>query len=274
MKYTLIILCFGFIFGLSGCELDGFLFNIKKVDTYVLPGNTIPLNLIESVELNSDNNKIYGYWIKSDSGHQGRTIFYCHGNKYNLDEYWDRVMIMHKMGFNVFIFDYRGFGKSEGESSEDAIRKDAEVALDFVLNQKKVPADSMTIYGFSLGSVPSIYLSANKITPSGLIVESGFASANSLTQTGAGLDLPPLWLTGSSFNNADQISKVKTKVMIIHAKDDDFIRYEDNALVLYKNAPDPKKLVPVNADQHSAVIRGLGEDVYIKTITDWILTGK
>lgn len=267
-------LCILILFLLSGCSLDNFLFNTEKLDSYKLPNNNIPDSLLEKVTLNSDGNKIYGYWVKSNSSYKNVTILYCHGNKHNIDEYWDRVMTMHEIGFNVFIFDYRGFGMSEGTSSEANIYRDAEVALEYVTNTKNIPSDSLCLYGYSLGSVASIYLCANKINPRCLIAESPFGSANTLAQSSIGLDIPPFWLTDANFNNMEAIKNIKIPFMLFHGEVDDFVRYIDNGKLVYENAPNPKKLMLIPNANHTNIRQTMGLDNYKKTLSDWILKQK
>ena len=159
MKYkTLILTLLGLT--LVSCALDSNLFNPKEIESYQMPGNIIPTNLIEEVTLDSEGNKIFGIWISSNGERPGITILYCHGNKHNIDEYWDRVMLLHKLGVNVFIFDYQGFGKSEGEASEEALFADSEAALEYVKSKAEYHSDSLCFYGYSLGNVASIYLAA------------------------------------------------------------------------------------------------------------------
>lgn len=262
------------LFTLSACSMDSFLFNSEKIDSYTLPGNTIPSSDIENVTLISNGKKIYGFWIKSSGIHPETTILYCHGNKHNIDEYWDRVMMMYQIGVNIFIFDYQGFGKSEGESSEKNMYSDAESALDYVLNEKHINRDSLCIYGYSLGNVASIYLAADKINPACLIAEAPFASANSLTQGSIGLDIPALWLTEGKFDNAEAIKKIKTPFMLIHGDKDDFVRYVDNGRIVFQNAPEPKKLVLVKNANHTTIPETMGVEQYIQTISDWIFLRK
>ncbi|MDP4116016.1 MAG: hypothetical protein Q8903_07770, partial [Bacteroidota bacterium] len=82
----------------SGCKLDSFLFNEKTISKYELPGNTIPDSLIKQETFQSGGNKLYGYWIASGDPYNNLTILYCHGNKNNIDNYWDRVMYLHGLG--------------------------------------------------------------------------------------------------------------------------------------------------------------------------------
>ncbi len=252
------------------CNLDNFLFNEKKIDQYKLPNNTIPDSLLEMVTFKSQENTLYGYWVKSNNLRKGITILYCHGNKHNIDEYWDRVMMLHDLGVNVFIFDYRGYGLSEGTSSEDGLYNDGESALNFILSQYHVNKDSLCLYGYSLGNVVSIYLAAEKLNPLCLISESPFASANSLTQASLSLDIPQQWLTKGKFDNVEKIRRIKTPLLLMHGKDDDFVRFADNGKVVFDNAPQPKLLKIVGGATHTDVPEKMGIDKYKTLIMDWI----
>ena len=129
MNNRIALVIFGLIFLLSCFTLDSFLFEPTKVDDYFRPADmdpawhfrdTIPDTLIQSVELESQGNKIYGFFVKSngnDSIKNQVTIIYCHGKGENINRYWGRVEYLWEMGYKVFIFDYQGYGKSEGSPS-------------------------------------------------------------------------------------------------------------------------------------------------------------
>lgn len=268
MKLQLLILIL--ITGFLACELDSNLFNSKEIERYELPGNTIPANLIEAVTLDSEGNKLYGFWVKSNGQRPGLSILYCHGNKDNIDEYWDRVMYLHQLGVNIFIFDFRGYGLSEGESSEAGLHADGEAALDYVLSRDEVTIDSLVIYGYSIGNVVSIYLAAEKVNPLCLFAESPFASANSLAQGALVIDLPARWLTKGEFNNAEKIKQIKTPFFLFHGEEDDFVRYRDNGKVVYENAPHPKAFLLIPKSEHTNIPEILGVDNYLVSIKDWI----
>ncbi|MDP8208779.1 MAG: alpha/beta hydrolase [Candidatus Electryonea clarkiae] len=254
----------------SCMKLDSFLFNSEELDEYSLPGNTIPESLIEEVMLDSDGNTLHGFWVGSNGDRSGLTILYCHGNKHNIDHYWDRVMFLHDFGVNLFIYDYRGFGKSDGESSEDGLYSDGTAALDYVLSRNEVTADSLIVYGFSLGNVVSIYLTAEKIDPLCLFAEALFAAATSLTQGSSIIDVPHRWLTEGEFNNAERIKNIHVPFMIFHGDEDDFVRYRDNGKIVYENAPEPKRLVLIPGAGHTDIPQRLGLTEYYDTMNDWI----
>lgn len=252
------------------CELDSNLFNAKKIDHYKLPGNTIPDTLIEAITFDSEGNTLYGFRVKSNGVRPGISILYCHGNKHNIDEYWERVMYLHQLGVNIFIFDYRGYGLSEGKSSEHGLYKDGESALNYILSNYQVAEDSLCLYGYSLGNVVSIYLAAEKIDPLCLISEAPFASANSLAQASSVLDIPELWLTAGKFDNVEKIRRINTPFLLIHGEDDEFIRFRDNGMVVYDNAPQPKALKIVTGAKHTDIPGKMGIDKYKKLVEDWI----
>ncbi len=254
---------------LTGCDLDSFLFNSQEIDAYELPDNTIPDSLLEEVTFLSESNRLYGYWIESDGSRPGLVMIYCHGNKHNLDEYWDRVMMMHQLGVNLLIFDYRGFGKSEGESSEEGITRDAEAALAFVSSRGFLP-DSTVVMGYSLGNVPAIHLAAKRLKPRRLICEAPFASSNSLTQGSLGLDIPAGWLTTGRFDNAKNIELITTPLLLIHGVQDEFVRWRDNGRIVFDHAPQPKRLVLVDNGEHDDLPQKMGEANYIALLREWI----
>ncbi len=252
---------------IAGCQsMDGFLFNTEKLDHYSLPGNTIPDSLLTPVKLTSDGNAIHGYWVGSDGARPGLTVLYCHGNKHGIDEYWDRVMLLHRTGVNVFIFDYRGYGMSEGTSSEAGMHADVAAALAYLRDVRKVMDDSLVLYGYSLGNVASIWAATHLARPRVLIAESPFASANSLTQGSSVLDIQPNWITDARFDNAAEIRSVSCPLLLLHGEADDFVRYRDNGRVVFENAPEPKRLMLVPGADHTNVPQMIGVDRYVEII--------
>ncbi len=252
------------------CEMDGFLYKPETVDRYRLPGNTIAEENLEQVTFKSGGNTLYGYWIKSRIPGRKTTILYCHGNKKNIDEYWDRVMFLFDLDFNIFIFDYRGFGRSEGTTTEEGLHRDGEAALQLVQSRYGIPADSLVLYGYSLGNVVSIHLAAEKVDPLCLFAESPFASASSLTQGALALDFPARWLTEGEFNNAEKIKRIHTPFLLMHGEQDDLIRYRDNGRIVYENAPRPKQLHVVPDAHHGNVPQKIGLQAYRALLKEWI----
>ncbi|MBN2103446.1 alpha/beta hydrolase [bacterium] len=268
MRYTNVIFCLASLF--LACELDPFLFDSKSSDHYELPGNTIPMELIQKVSFESAGNMLYGIWVASNGRRPGLTLLYCHGNKNGIDEYWDRVQFLHEIGFNLFIFDYRGYGKSEGESSEKGLHEDGTAALNYIRNHNQVTADSLILYGYSLGNVVSIYLAAEQIDPLCLFAESPFASSASLAQGSSGLALPHRWLTKGTYDNSERVKNIRTSFCLFHGESDDFVRWKDNGRVVWENAPEPKILYLIKEANHKDIPQTLGISEYQDIISEHI----
>lgn len=194
----------------TGCmKLDSFLYDNEKLTTYEpLPNSVIPESAREFVTLESQGKKIYGYFLKANrsdtASHPEITVLYCHGNYQHLKYYWDRAEYLYKTGFNVFIFDYKGFGMSEGESTEESLYADGSAALQYVLNRPDVVDSNVVLYGFSLGNVVSFHLAAKEFTPRVFIAEAPFASGDALVKSGTVIDIPGSYVLKGEYNNAEK----------------------------------------------------------------------
>jgi fermentation-respiration switch protein FrsA (DUF1100 family) len=257
-------------------NLDSFMFNHRAQVNYELTGNTIPDSLITQVTFKSGEYTLYGYWVRGDSvADTGLTIFYCLGNQWSIDFYWDRVMYFHQTGANVFIFDFRGYGLSQGTPTGPGLEEDVRAAWQFVKDAYHVPDESLAVYGYSLGATPAIFIAARDDTaPLCLFVESTFASATSLAQGGAGIDLPQYWLADYDFNNIGTIKKVTCPVFHLHGLADDFCRYRDNGKPFYEVITTPKGHYYPPEGGHGNVPESTGLDRYVAYIKDWIKRSK
>ena len=213
------------------------MFSPTAVDEYLRPQDVdsvawhvsgiIPDSLYREVELVSlGGNRIYGFLVQPKDG-QARsdvTILYCHGNGHCINRYWGRVELLWEMGYRVFIFDYQGYGKSEGEPSGDACLADGRAALAFLRERPDVNADRIVYYGWSLGTFVATYLAADSVAPVGLIMESPPASAEALVKEGTVFDIPGSMLTqlDYAFDNEGRMARVRVPaVLMMQGTDDD-----------------------------------------------------
>ena len=271
IRFRLIVCCC-FLSVLIGCvELDNQLFNSTQLSSYQLSSAVIPDSSRELVTMASQGKKIYGVFVKSNGTHDSITVLYCHGNRDHLQYYWDRVELIYRMGFNVFIFDYQGYGMSEGTTSESGLYSDGRAALAYLRSRPEVLSSNVVFYGFSLGNVVSIDLAANVFTPKAIVAEAPFASSSTLVQSGTLLDIPSSYMMKGEYNNAEKIKSVHAPLLIIHGESDKFIDLEKNSAVIFKNANLPKQLVRVTGADHSEIPAKLGEANYIKLVQQFIL---
>ena len=76
----------------------------------------------------------------------------CHGNAGNISGRLDRALVFHGLGLNVFLFDYRGFGRSEGRPSEAGTYHDAIAVHRYLVEERRFPRERLILFGESLGA--------------------------------------------------------------------------------------------------------------------------
>lgn len=265
-RHIVFLLCLIFSAVTFGCfDLDSLMFNNDSLTSYSLRTSVIPESSRTQVVLTSQGKKIVGYYVKSSDSAESTIILYNHGNRDHVQFYWDRVEFFYTMGFHVFVYDYQGFGMSEGEPSEAGIYSDATAAYQFVKSLGFADS-SIAVYGFSLGGAAAIHLAAHVGTPRRLILEAAFASATSLTQSGTLIDLPSTYVMKGEYNNSEKIRAVHAPVLILHGMEDKFIDIEKNGKVLFNNANNPKKFLAITGAGHSDIPAKMGESVYLHTV--------
>jgi len=250
-------------------SLDDFLFEPVKLEGDYLDSaalaewicvDTIPDILKELVVLPStDGNRICGYYVACDSDSTAEkrvTILYCHGNSTNMNRYWKRVEYLWNMGYNVFIFDYQGYGKSEGSPSGPALYDDGEAALNYV----KTRTDSIVFYGWSLGSYVATHLAADVEHPRALILESAPASVNALLRDAGLVDLPGDYVAQADFNNVKRICGIGCPLFMMHGRADDFVVFDRHAPYIWNQAVEPKENEWVEGAVHDNVPETMGDE--------------
>lgn len=185
------------------------------------------------------------------------TIVYIHGNAEDLGDIQPALQYLHKIGFSVFAYDYRGYGTSQGKPSERHAYRDMETVYNYLIQQLSVPAQKIIAFGRSVGGGSAVDLAAHQPL-AGLIMESSFTSAFRVV-------VPFPLLPFDKFPNLNKIKKVKCPVLIMHGKADEVIPFQ-HGQKLFAAANEPKlslwvdeashnDLMWVAGDQYAAVLR-------------------
>ncbi|PTN36985.1 alpha/beta hydrolase [Desulfonatronum sp. SC1] len=182
-------------------------------------------------------------------------VLFCHGNAGNIGHRLDSIRIFRDLGLSVLIFDYRGFGRSEGRPSEFGTYLDAQTAWAFLVEEKGVEPGRIIIFGRSLGGAVAAHLAAHvgrEKAPGALILESTFTS---LPDMAARLYpfLPVRWLAKYSYNTLGRISDVHAPVLVVHSPGDEIIPYA-NGQALYAAAPEPKMFLEISGGHNSGFL--------------------
>ena len=197
--------------------------------------NNIGLDYQDVEFLTKDKIKLHGWFIPSKDAE--KTILFFHGNAGNISHRLESIDIFNRLGLNVFIIDYRGYGQSEGKITEKGSYRDAEAAWHYLVNTRGIDKDQIILFGRSLGASIAAWL-ASKQTPSALIIESGFTSVPSMGQRLYPF-LPVRWLTHFKYDTVKYVQSVSCPVLVAHSKDDEIIPYDEGRKI-FDAANNPK----------------------------------
>lgn len=204
----------------------------------------------EDVSFKSSDGLALDGWYFKARGEERGTILVCHGNVENISTHVKLDLWLIDAGYNLFIFDYRGYGRSEGETTVEGVHLDAEAALDKLLTLPGVH-DRIIIYGKSLGGAVAIHLAAttsHRDRIKGLIIESAFAdyrmmARREIAKTIAGwpMQYPLSLLVNNDCSPLKFIKKVSPiPVLIMHGTADAIVPVEHGRL-LFDAALAPKE---------------------------------
>jgi len=180
------------------------------------------------------------------------TWLWFHGNAGNTSDRLENLRLLHdELGVNVFIFDYRGYGRSEGSPSEHGTYRDAEAALAYLLSRSDVEPERIVYFGRSLGSAVAVEL-ATRETPRGLILEAPFTSVRAMGKAVFPF-LPISLLVGNQFDSLGRISRVRAPLLILHGDRDEVVPFQQGE-ALYRAANEPKTFLRIPGAGHNDLV--------------------
>jgi hypothetical protein len=203
----------------------------------------------EEVEFKTEDGVDLNGWFVA--GGSERALLFCHGNAGNISHRLESLEIFHHLGLNIFIFDYRGYGKSKGRTTEEGTYRDAEAAWNYLTSQKAFSPDKIIIFGRSLGGPIAAHLASTK-NPAALILESTFTS---LPDLGARLYpfFPVRLLSHFRYSTAAYVRRVKCPLLVAHSPGDDIVPY-DLGVEVYRAASGPKEFLEIRGDHNSGFL--------------------
>jgi fermentation-respiration switch protein FrsA (DUF1100 family) len=198
----------------------------------------------------SDGLTLHGWYFRAKE--ERGTILICHGNVENISTHVKVDLWLIDAGYNLFIFDYRGYGRSEGTPTVQGINRDADAALETLLFKlPRVKQDNIIVFGKSLGGAVAVYTVANspyKNRVRALILDSPFSSYRAIAREKIGdsiigwpFQYPLSFLINDDFSPIKFIKNIApVPVVIIHGENDDIVPIH-HSRILYNAALPPKE---------------------------------
>lgn len=212
----------------------------------------------EDVTFTTEEGRVlHGWFVPGRAGGYDVTWLWLHGNGGNISHRVDELAILHhRLGVNVFIFDYQGYGRSEGRPTEMGTYRDARNALDYLENRPEVSPGRIVYFGRSLGSAVAVNLAVER-PPLGLALVSPFTSLEDMAKLSFPF-LPLEWLTRGKYDSLGLIGRVESPVMVIHGAMDTMVPMSQG-LRVFEAAKEPKRLVVLANAGHNDVATSGGE---------------
>ncbi len=194
----------------------------------------------------TDGTPLFG-WYAGSSGTPG-VLLWCHGNAGNIIHRLENLAELHRLGLSVFLFDYRGYGRSSGKPSEDGLYQDALAAHAYLTEKREISARRIVVFGRSLGAAVAGEV-ASRRPAAGLILESAFPSVAALAKAHY-FGLPAHLLLRARFNLADRLRDIHVPILVVHGDRDDIVPIEMGKQV-FEAAHEPKSLFIIPGANHN-----------------------
>ena len=229
---------------------------------------------VEDVWLTTtDAVKLHGWYctpVRTEHGNASdlptrQVLLWLHGNAGNITNRYDMIEEMVKLPVDIFIIDYRGYGKSEGSPSEEGLYRDAQAAWEFLVNTRGIDPQRIIIFGKSLGGAIAIDL-ATRVASGGLIVQSSFTSVGDMADSVVPLVVKPLLRT--RMDSLGKISRVSCRKLFVHGRADEVVPFELGRR-LYEAASEPKRFYEVKGARHNETYL-IGGAAYFGAIREFL----
>lgn len=213
--------------------------------------------LIPVKKADGTSENIHGWWLpnikQEEKGSLGdrKVILYLHGKGKNISANAKHANRLMRMGFSVLVFDYRGYGRSEGSfPSESSVYTDAQTAWDYLI-QKGYKPNQILIYGHSLGGAIAIDLAIKHPDALGAIVDASFTSMSDMAQLDPKYRIFPIdLLIHQRFDSIAKVRSLAIPVLYIHGTADEVIPVS-MAQSLYEATPSRKQIVIIPNGGHN-----------------------
>lgn len=206
-----------------------------------------------------DGVRIHAFFLPGEPD-RDRAILFLHGNAGNASHRLPNAAELARLGSDVLVLDYRGYGRSQGTPSEAGVYRDARAGLAHLTGERGVPERRVVLFGESLGGAVAIDLAVDREL-AGVIVASTFSSLADMGWAMAG----PFgrWLAGDGFDSLAKIGSLRAPLLSFHGDRDELISIELGRR-LFERAPEPKDFHVIRGAGHNDTVDVGGRDYFAR----------
>jgi len=212
-----------------------------------------------------DGVRLHAFQLPGRGERRELSLLFLHGNAGNASHRLPNADQLAALGVDVFLLDYRGYGRSEGRPSERGLYADARAALRHLTESQGVPQERIVLFGRSLGAAVAVEL-AREYAVAGMILESAFSSAADVAKAVLGFPLGPL--LRQRFDSLEKIGDVRCPVLFFHGDRDEIIAIELGQK-LFERAVEPKWFDTISGAGHNDLVL-VGGTAYFQRIREFL----
>ncbi len=218
--------------------------------------------------------RIHGWWMPANSyrSHFPNVLLYFHGNGVNIGANLEQAYKFHKLGFDVLLIDYRGYGLSTGNfPSEAQMYQDIEIVWNYLVNQRQINPQNILVYGHSLGGAIAIELATRHPKMAGLIIQSSFTSMQNMVNYQGGIYkfFPVKILLHQKFDSISKLSKLDIPICLVHGTEDISVPAYMSEQLFAVTPAEIKDLYMVSRAEHNNVATIAGDE-YLHRINKFV----
>jgi alpha-beta hydrolase superfamily lysophospholipase len=227
--------------------------------------------------------RLHGWWIPAPTQQEDfavlpnepknilkstKVVLYLCGVGRNMGDYnyLARVSAFRQLGFSVLVFDYRGYGLSEGDfPNELQLYQDSQAAWNYLRDVRQIPPDQIIVYGESLGGAIALDLALRQPEAGGLVLQSSFTSmSEAIRHRNFFRILPVNLLLTERFDSLSKVRSLRVPVLFLHGSADSVVPSEMSRQ-LYEAASEPKQMFVIPEADHVRIYQP-GDHSYLKAI--------
>lgn len=212
-----------------------------------------------------DGLQIAAWYIPARPGSERGVLLFSHGNAGNISDRLDSIRIFHYLNLSVLIYDYRGYGKSQGSPAEEGTYRDAEAAWEYLVTARGVKPQKIILFGRSLGGAVAAETALRK-KAGALIIESGFTSVPDLGSRFFP-HLPVRLISRFHYDTAAKVGRVTIPKLVIHSPEDEIVPF-DHGRTIYERAAGPKTFLQIRGGHNEGFL--MSGTAYVNGLNDFL----
>jgi fermentation-respiration switch protein FrsA (DUF1100 family) len=210
-----------------------------------------------------DGERLHAWWIGARTNSLGHLLL-CHGNAGNIGDRVLHAALLTAAGFDVLLFDYRGYGRSSGRPSEQGTYRDARAALTGLLEQPEVDPARLFYLGESLGGAVALDLALER-PPAGLVLLAAFTGVRELGRVH--YPFVPAPLIPDAYPTVRRVHELRPPLLVLHGDRDDIVPLSQGR-ALFDAATEPKRMHVFPGLGHNDLVPLAGVEL-ARVIASW-----